>query len=69
MAIDSRNKRSSVQAYLLGLVRPLADGAVGAADRATVAWLYAGLTYSAPAEAVSGSVNPMLVTSSRMMRR
>lgn len=46
MAIDTRNKRASVQAYTLGLQRPLADGAITAPDRATSGWHYAGLAYS-----------------------
>ena len=46
MAIDTKAKRASVQAYTLGLMRPPPDGAIGAADRATVGWFYAGLTYS-----------------------
>ncbi len=47
MAIDTKAKRASVQAYTLGLMRPPPDGAVTAPDRATVAWFYSGLTYSA----------------------
>lgn len=46
MAIDTEDKRRSVQAYTLGLVRPLADSAVEAPDRATAAWYYSGLTYN-----------------------
>lgn len=59
MAIDTENKRRSVQAYLLGLVRPLADGTVGDADRATVGWFYAGITYAAAVvvEAVGNTVH------------
>lgn len=37
-----------MQAYTLGLMRPVADGAVAAPDRATCAWLYAGITYTPP---------------------
>lgn len=48
MGIDTQNKRRSVQAYTLGLVRPLADGTISAADRATSSWHYSGLTYSPP---------------------
>lgn len=48
MAIDTENKRRSVQAYSFGLMRPVADGSVGVADRPTVAWLYSGLSYSPP---------------------
>ena len=46
MAVDTKAKRASVQAYTLGLMRPPPDGAITAPDRATVAWFYAGLTYS-----------------------
>ena len=48
MAVDTENRRRSVQAYTLGLMRPLADGTIGALDRATVAWFYSGLTYASP---------------------
>ncbi len=44
MAIDSKAKRASVQAYTLGLMRPPPDGTVGDSDRPVVAWLYAGVT-------------------------
>ena len=60
MAIDTQNKRRSVQAYLFGLVRPVADGTVGTADRPTVAWFYAGLAYAA-LEAVTGSPQVVVV--------
>ena len=56
MAVDTENRRRSVQAYTLGLMRPLADGTVGAPDRATVAWFYSGLTY---AGAVAGEDLPL----------
>ena len=46
--IDTENKRRSVQAYLFGLMRPRADGAIGAADRATCTWYYSGITYAPP---------------------
>lgn len=46
MAIDTKAKRASVQAYTLGLMRPPPDGSVNAADRATVGWFYSGLSYS-----------------------
>lgn len=46
MAIDTENKRRSVQSYSTGLM-PVPDGTIGAADRATVGWRYAGITYSA----------------------
>lgn len=40
MAIDTETKRRSVQAYTLGLMRPVADGTIEAADRVVCAWLY-----------------------------
>lgn len=45
MAIDTRNKRASVLGWgLAALVAlPLPDGAIGAADRAHVRGLYAGI--------------------------
>jgi len=52
MAIDSENKRRSVQAYTLGLMRPLADGTIDQSDRATVTWLYSGLSYTSFVDAV-----------------
>jgi hypothetical protein len=42
MAIDTENKRRSVQAYTFGLIRPVPDGTIDANDRATAAWLYSG---------------------------
>lgn len=66
LAIDTKAKRASVQAYLFGLMRPPPDGAVGAADRATVGWLYAGLTYAAT---VARLLNPMICSVGRMMNR
>lgn len=50
MAIDTKAKRASVQAYTLGLMRPPPDGTVGVGDRAAVAWFYSGLSYSPPAD-------------------
>ena len=47
MAIDTKAKRASVQAYTFGLMRPPPDGAVDEGDRATAAWLYAGHDYQA----------------------
>lgn len=44
--IDTQNKRRSVQAYTLGLVRPVADATVGTADRPSLAWFYSGINYS-----------------------
>lgn len=46
MAINTKSKRASVQAYTLGLMRPPPDGTIGIGDRATVAWFYSGLNYS-----------------------
>jgi hypothetical protein len=54
MAIDTEDKRRSVQAYTMGLMRPVADGTVDAADRATCAWFYTGLTYSEPPPPAEG---------------
>ena len=48
MAVDTKARRASVQAYTFGGMRPPPDGSVGEGDRATVAWLYAGLDYAAP---------------------
>ena len=48
MAIDTENKRRSVQAYWIGAARPVPDGTIDASDRATSAGYYAGLTYDAP---------------------
>ncbi len=47
MAIDSENKRRSVQSYSIGL-KPVPDGTVGAPDRAMCAGFYFGLTYEDP---------------------
>lgn len=52
MAIDTENKRRSVQAYWVGAARPVPDGAIGAADRATSAWFYAGITYALPSDVI-----------------
>jgi hypothetical protein len=47
MAIDTENKRRSVQAYTTGLMRPVPDvGAEDTGDRAMMSWLYAGFNYS-----------------------
>jgi len=46
MAVDTKAKRASVQAYTFGLMRPPPDGTVGASDRPVIAWLYSGLTYA-----------------------
>ena len=48
MAIDTESKRRSAQMQASGTIRPVADGTIGAPDRAQCAWLYSGLTYSAP---------------------
>lgn len=70
MAIDTQTKRRSVQAYTFGLMRPVADGTVGDGDRATVTWLYSGLSYSPPPP-ITGSANPTgyIVYCGRMMNR
>lgn len=43
--VTPANRRMSVQAYTLGLMRPPPSGSVSMGDRATVAWLYSGLDY------------------------
>lgn len=48
MAIDTQNKRRSVQGMHLGQVRPLADGTISEPDRAAVVWLYYGIDYESP---------------------
>lgn len=48
MAINTETKRRSVQAYTMGLLRPVADGSITVGDRATVAWLYAADSYPSP---------------------
>ena len=49
MAIDTKLKRSSVQAYTKGLLRaPSTGGGITAAKRAEETWLYAGFTYPSP---------------------
>ena len=45
MAISTPVRRASVQAYTLGLLRPVPDGTVGEGDRAMVTWLYHGIDY------------------------
>lgn len=45
MAVDTKAKRASVQAYTFGLMRPPPDGTVGTSDRPVIAWLYSGLSY------------------------
>lgn len=49
MAVDTANKRASVQGYTFAYVNPAPDGTVDAADRAAVAGYYAGLTYQTEA--------------------
>ena len=60
MAIDTENKRRSVQAYTIGAMRPRPDAAVDAGDRATVAWMYSGL--------FSGGAPPVVVVSEWITR-
>ena len=45
MAIDTKLKRASVQAYQPGYMFPPPDGSVDDPDRAMVANMYAGLNY------------------------
>ena len=52
MAIDTKAKRASVQAYHLGGMRPPPDGTVGITDRPVVAWFYSGLVYSSTVASV-----------------
>ncbi len=49
MAIDTAQKRRSVQASWPTCMLPVADGTISAPDRAQAAWFYAGQTYGAPA--------------------
>lgn len=48
MAVDTQNKRRSVQAYGGNIVYPVADGTVDTADREHSAWLYSGIAAGAP---------------------
>ena len=61
MAIDSRQKRTSVANYL-NRIMPLADGTIGQADREHAAGLYMGITPSAPP-------TPPTIISSYFVRR
>lgn len=63
--IDTEDKRRSVQAYTLGIMRPRADGAITVGDRATSAWVYSGLAYSGGA----GTSNQWLPRHRRRNRR
>lgn len=40
MALDTANKRRSVQGYTLTPIAPIPDGSIDAFDRAQMAWLY-----------------------------
>lgn len=55
--IDTQDKRRSVQAYTEGLVRPVPDGAIGAADRATCTWFYSGISYNPTPPAQTGGIS------------
>lgn len=68
MAIDTVNKRRSVQAYTLGLMRPVADGVIDAGDRAMVAWFYSGNTYP-PTPPPSGGGDDYLMHARHIHRR
>ncbi len=46
MAINTKARRASVQAYTLGLMRPPPVAGVTMGDRATVSWLYSGMSYN-----------------------
>ena len=48
MAIDTANKRRSVNGYALAPVLPIADATIDTNDREMVAWLYSGIAASAP---------------------
>ncbi len=52
MAIDTENKRRSVQAYWPGLAGPVPDGTIGRGDRAATAGFYSGITYTLTAMTV-----------------
>lgn len=56
MAVDTKAKRASVQAYTFGLMRPPPTGTIGEAARATITWLFSGLDYQAPVAAVAGYI-------------
>ena len=43
MAINTKSKRASVQAYNLGMSNPPPDGTISEGDRAHRVWLYSGL--------------------------
>lgn len=70
MAIDTRNKRASVQAYTFGLQRPKPDGTINAADRATSGWHYSGITYAPPTPGGTAfPLNGFICNVGRMMGR
>lgn len=64
MAIDTEDKRRSVQAYTLSLMRPSPDGSMSKGDRATLAWLYSGLNYVE--QVIAATVVQVLIASERM---
>lgn len=49
MALDTANKRRSVQGYTLTPIAPIPDGSIDAFDRAQMAWLYSGIESAPPA--------------------
>ena len=51
MAINTENKRRSVQGYGGVFMPPRPDGTINTPDREHVAWLYAGITASDPTTA------------------
>ena len=67
MAIDTENKRRSVQAYWLGAARPVPDGVIDASDRACSAGYYSGLVYDSPVAAAGAKfVRGMILRIGRM---
>jgi hypothetical protein len=69
MAIDTEDKRRSVQAYTLGLLRPVADASVDTQDRPTVGWFYSGITYSAAAAVVYHLIRTLTRAMTRTLTR
>ena len=53
MAINTEDRRRSVTGFYGYItIKPVADGTIGAADRAQAAGFYSGLTYGAPPSVV-----------------
>jgi hypothetical protein len=66
MAVDTENKRRSIQAYTLGLLRPVADATISVGDRAMLTWLYASEFSPEPP---SGELTYMYSRTRRMNHR